>query len=185
MGSHYISFQDQRSVTSSFASRVGDPDECSSALGFITIGFSWLEDSLSENIGLLADLTEKTAPAITSELSFRVKVGVLSSLVRAQGDDKAWKVGSNDPHEVWNDIVRMLFECEGLRNRIVHSSWSLPGRTRITRTKTTAKPARGVQVASERLTSDYLLDVYDYILNVQWVLDEFFLLSQEKQAHCS
>jgi hypothetical protein len=43
------------------------------------------------------------------------------------------------------------------------------------RTKTTAKASRGIHVSSEDLSADYLLDVYEYILNVDWVLDEFFL----------
>ena len=41
------------------------------------------------------------------------------------------------------------------------------------RTKITAKAAHGVRVVSEDLTADYLLDVYDYILNVEYILDEF------------
>jgi hypothetical protein len=43
------------------------------------------------------------------------------------------------------------------------------------RTKTTSKAKCGIRVVAEDLTADYLLDVYDYILNVEAVLDEFFL----------
>jgi hypothetical protein len=57
----------------------------------------------------------------------------------------------------------MLFSCENLRN-----NFYAPIGDRAT-------AARGVHVISEDLNADYLLNVYDYILNVEWSLNEFFL----------
>ena len=175
MSSVYLTLKTITDSKLSFAERIGSPDECTSALGHVTIGFSWLEQSLEKEIALLAKLSSKVAPAFTSELSFKVKVGVLSSLVRIEPPLRDFNHGSEDKTEMWNDIVRMLFECEALRNKIIHSEWSLPTGNKIQRRKTTAKAKKGVSTSSEELSSKYLLDVYDYILNVRWVLDEFFL----------
>lgn len=175
MSSVYLTFKKINDHNQSFLERIGQPDECASALGHVTIGFSLLEQSLEENIAALAKFPPNIAPVFTAELSYKVKVGVLSSLVRIDPPLREFNHGSEDKVEMLNDIVRMLFECEELRNKIIHSHWSLPHDGRIHRMKTTAKAKKGVCIASEELTSAYLLDVYDYILNVEYVLREFFI----------
>lgn len=175
MTSVYIPFQSIRSLGQTFAERVGSPNECTSALGIVSVGFSWLEQSIEEHIAELAQLSPSVAPALTAELAFKTKVSVLSSLVRLQLPLRKFNAGPEDAAAVWEDMVRMLFECENLRNKLVHSRWSLPHGSAMRRIKITAKAARGIHVACEDLSADYLLDVYDYILNVDWVLDEFFL----------
>ena len=52
-----------------------------------------------------------------SEMSFKAKVAVLSSLVRPQLPQRKFNTGFEKPTEVWNDIVRMLFTAEELRNK--------------------------------------------------------------------
>jgi hypothetical protein len=176
MTSVYFSFQSIHSLGQTFAERVGPADECTSALGFVSVGFSWLEQSLERQIAVLAQVPTAVAPALTAELSYKTKVSVLSSLVRGHPDLRKFNVGSEDALAVWNDIVKMLFTCEELRNQLLHSHWEpSPGSGHMRRTKTTAKAAHGVRVISEELTANYLLDVYDYILAVDWVLDEFFM----------
>jgi hypothetical protein len=175
MSSVYFTFQSIRALGQTYAARIGPPDECTSALGLVAVGFSWLEQSIERNIATLARVASAIAPALTAELSYKMKLAVLSSLVRAQPSFRAFNVGSDDPEEVWSDIVKMLSTCEDFRNQLLHSHWQpLPGGGQIRRTKTTAKAARGVRVVTEDLTADYLLDVYDYILNVEWALNEFF-----------
>lgn len=179
MTSVYISFDDVHSTGQTFEERIGPPDACTSALGHVTVGFSWLEKSLDNHISDLAKLSPEIAPALTAELPFKTKVSVLSSLVRHQPPIRNFNCDSEDPAEIWDDILKMLYTCEDHRNRLVHSHWSqhwsqqIAGK--IQRTKTTAKAKHGIRVTSETLTAGYLLDVYDYILNVQCVLDEYFL----------
>jgi hypothetical protein len=175
MTSVYLTFQTIHSLDQTFADRIGSPDECLSALGLVTVGFSWLEQSLELHIAALAQVSSVVAPALTAELSYKTKVSVLSSLVCAHPPLRAFNVGSENPEDVWTDIVKMLSTCGELRNQLLHSHWHLPSGDRMRRTKTTAKATRGVRVVTEDLTAGYLLDVYDYILNVDWVLDEFFL----------
>jgi hypothetical protein len=176
MTSVYFTFQTIRSQGQTFADRIGSPDECTSALGHVAVGFSWLEQSLERYIAEMAQVSSVVGPALTAELSYKTKVSVLSSLVRANLPLRAFNVGSENPEDVWTDIVKMLSTCEELRNQLLHSHWQpLPSGGQMRRTKTTAKAARGVHVVTEELTANYLLDVYDYILNVECVLDEFFL----------
>ena len=157
-----------------FAERIGSPDEGTSALGYVIVGFSWLEESLESHIGSLAGVAPQTAPALTAELSFKTKVNVLSSLVRVQDDKHQFNAGSEDALDVWNDILKMLYRAEELRNQLLHSHWLTIGGKTMRRRKTTAKAAHGIRVSAEHLSSDYLLDVYDYILNVDRTLNEFF-----------
>jgi hypothetical protein len=175
MTSVYIAFQSIRSFGQTFAKRIGSPDECTSALGHVSVGFSWLEQSLEEHIAELAGLSPSVAPALTAELSFKTKVSVLSSLVRLRLPLRKFNADPEDPAAVWEDMVRMLFECENLRNKLLHSHWLPRDAPVMRRTKTTAKAAQGIRVSSEDLSADYLLNVYDYILNVDYVLREFFL----------
>jgi len=175
MTSVYLTFQTIRTLGGTFADRIGEPDECTSALGHVTVGFSWLEQSLERHIADLARVSPVIAPALTAELSYRTKVSVLSSLVRILPPLHAFNAGSENTLEVWADIAKMLFSCEELRNTLLHSHWQPSiGRETLLRTKTTAKASHGVRAISEELTADYLLDAYDYFLNVDWVLNEFF-----------
>jgi len=174
MSSVYFTLESVSAGAHTFSERIGSPDEGTSALGYVIVGFSWLEESLESHIGSLAGVAAQIAPALTAELSFKTKVNVLSSLVRAQDDKRQFNFGSEDPVDVWNDILKMLYKSEELRNRLLHSHWLTIGGKTMHRRKTTAKAAHGVRVSSEHLSSDYLLDVYDYILNVDWALNEFF-----------
>lgn len=175
MTSVYLTLQSIRDLSQTFQDRIGSPDECTSALGYLTVGFSWLEQSLERHIATLAQVKPAIAPALTAELSYKTKVSVLSSLVRAQAPLRAFNTGSEDAKDVWNDILKMLFACEDLRNQLLHSHWRRVSGNQMRRTKTTSKAKCGIRVMSEDLTSDYLLDVYDYILNVEAALNEFFL----------
>ena len=174
MTSIYISFEDIQALGQTFVERIGPPDECVAALGHVTVGFSWLEKSLENHIATLAHLPPAMAPALTAEMSFKTKVSVLSSLIRFQPPIRAFNCGIEDPSDVWDDILKMLSACEQHRNRLIHSHWGCKNGEKIQRTKTTAKAAHGIRVSSEVLTSYYLLDVYDYILNVDCILNDFF-----------
>jgi hypothetical protein len=171
----YSSFEDLHAHRQTYVDRIGPPDECSSAIGHIFIGFSWLEESLERHIHALGNIHPSVAPILTAELSFKGKVAVLSGLVLLKPALRQFNVGSESTDEVWRDFTRMLCQCEELRNRVAHSHWSLPRREAILRTKRTSKPTRGLHVASEAMDSGHLLDIYDYILHVDIILDEFFL----------
>src|ERR1039458_5355093 len=119
MTSGYFTFQTIRALCQTYAARIGPPDECTPALGHVAVGFSWLEQSLERHIATLAQAPSAIAPALTAELSYKMKVAVLSSLVRAQPLLRAFNVASENPEEVWNDIVKMLSTCEDRKKNIL------------------------------------------------------------------
>jgi hypothetical protein len=181
MSSFFIPFQSIRSIAHTFAERVGHPDEVTSALGHVFIGFSWLEQSLERHVAELAKLGPSVAPALSTEMSFESKVAVLSNLVRLQLPLRKFNTGTEDSNEVWGDFLRMLSECEKLREKFLHDCLSPCEGEPSCLTRTTVSASRGVIVMSEDLTADHLLDAYDYILNVDWGLNEFFLLVDEEE----
>ncbi len=63
--------------------------------------------------------------AATSELSFKKKVDMMASLVRQRLRSTRFNVGDDPPVEVLDELVKILFQAEGLHSRIMHSSWVL------------------------------------------------------------
>jgi hypothetical protein len=175
MTSIFIRFEDIRKLGQGYEQRIGAPDACASALGLLVVGFSWLEKSLADHIGELAQLAAYVAPALTAEMSFKQRVAALSSLVRLSPPLRNYNTGHESTEAVWSDISSMLFKAEELRNTIVHSEWLLPNAKSMRRTKTTAKAAKGIRTVIEEYDAGHILDVYDYVLNVMYILDEFFL----------
>jgi hypothetical protein len=89
-------------------------------------------------------------------ISFKAKVAALSTLVGPQLPQRKFNTGFERATGVWNDIVRMLFTAEELRNKLLHCYWRPQREERlIRRTKITAKAPRGIRILSEEHTSDY------------------------------
>jgi hypothetical protein len=156
----------------------------SSGIGHVALGFSHLEDSLNAAVAALLKTDSRAASIVAAEISFKAKVHILSSLVRERAGSREFNCGTDDPIEVFQELVSLLFRAEELRNQVMHSSWvHLPnvnsilseGRRTIGRRKITAKASRGLSVRAETLSGDDLLDIYDFILNVEYVFDEFFM----------
>lgn len=80
------------------------------------MGFGWLEDSLTKHIRELAKLSPDDGAILTAEMSFRTRVHALSSLVRNLAPTRRFNVGKEDTLESWENLTRVLFECEDLRN---------------------------------------------------------------------
>lgn len=177
MTSIFFRFEDIRKLKQGYEERVGAPDACAAALGHLVVGFSWLERSLADHIGELAQLSPHVAPALTAEMSFKQRVAALSSLVRLSPHLETYNTKNESTEAVWHDITAMLFKAEELRNALVHSEWSLPARDLMRRAKTTAKAAKGVRTVLEEYDAGHVLDVCDYVLNVLAVLDDFFPLA--------
>jgi hypothetical protein len=175
MTSIFVRFEDIRKLGQGYEERIGAPEACASGLGHLVVGFSWLEKSLADHIGELAQLAAHVTPALTAEMSFKQRVAALSSLVRLSPPLRVYNTGHECAEEVWSDITSMLFKAEELRNTLLHSEWSLPNGELMRRTKTTAKAAKGIRTVLEEYDAGHILDVYDYVLNVMCILDEFFL----------
>jgi hypothetical protein len=171
----FFNFEDIRKLNQGYEERVGEPDAAASALGHVVVGFSWLEDSLAGHISTLSGLRTDLAPALTAEMSFKNKVAALSSLVKLRCMSQNPDEDLETNNDMWKDIVGMVFTAEAMRNTLLHSHWTLPGQKSLKRTKITAKASQGIRIKSEDHDAGYILDVYDYILNVMMILDEFII----------
>lgn len=161
----------------SFEERTGDPDSFSAGIGRVVLNFSALEGTLSVAIAKCLQLDSVRGRIVTAELSFKVKVHMLSSLVRQSVPITKFNVGLDDPIESWNKISSQCFRAEELRNQILHSEWSGPylRDMKASRHKITAKASRGLTEHVEVVDSARLLDIADYIVSVVVFVDEFFL----------
>ncbi len=163
-----------------FEERTGNPDSFSAGIGRVVLSFSMLESALSIGISKCLRLDTEIGKIVTSELSFKVKVHMLSSLVKKLSSSTAFNVGSDDPIVTWNKISNQCFRSEELRNQILHSEWSGPylRDLKAVRHKSTAKSSRGLVEHVEIVDDARLLDIADYIVNVVVFVDEFFLEMQ-------
>ena len=171
---YHLTLQDIAGI--SFSHRIGAPDEATSALGHIFVGFSWLERSIENHIAKLGQLTEPVSSIVCAELTFKAKVSVLSSLIKHQPPLMSFNIESELIESCWRDLLKIIHQAEEYRNMVAHSHWApINDGSALIRSKITAKAKHGVRVVSESLSADYLLDIYDFILNVDYLLDEFFL----------
>ncbi len=168
----------------SYEERIGDPDVHSSGIGCVAIGFSALEDTVDVAIAALLNADEPAARILVSEISFKAKVNILGSLVRERASTRTFNCSPADPIAVFHEMVSLLFRAEELRNQVMHSSWHhVPGLElrgpnppeTIQRRKMAAKAQKGLKVVAESLTGGELLDIYDFMLNVEYELDRFFI----------
>ena len=163
-----------------FEERLGESDELSSIIGLISIAFNDLEEKISEGISNLLQSSEEIGPIITSELSYRMKVNIFSSLIqklrskyyfnRMQGD--GFKEGYLPA------FVKALLLCEEQRNKVLHSvsiSNRYDGNDKIIRKKVTSKAKRGLVITREKIEIYHLLNIYDFTVSMQMEIDDFFI----------
>jgi hypothetical protein len=143
----------------SFAERSGDPDEFTSAMGSIAFHFADMEEAARHMIVLLAGLQSDVGRIITAEMSFRLKLEVLGSLINLRIQGIADPVAREEIREETAELLAICQKSEDMRNTYFHSSYSLD---RI-RTKTTAKRKHGLRIVTEKVDSALLLDVADFI----------------------
>jgi len=108
------------------------------------LNFSELDRQLTEGIRSCLGLDTAIGRTITAELSFGVKVHILTSLIRELARERRFNVAENDPIVEWNKVAAQCFRAEELRNQILHSEWSGPylRDLKATRRKYTAKASR-------------------------------------------
>jgi hypothetical protein len=163
-----------------YEERLGEPEELSSIIGLISIAFNDLEGKVSEGISILLHVDEEIGAIITSELSYRMKVNMFSSLIqkfktkyyfnRMQGD------GFKDGY--LPAFIKALLLCEDLRNKVLHSvflSDNLRGNNKLIRKKVTAKAKKGLVITNEKTEISHLLNIYDFTVSMQMEIDDFFI----------
>lgn len=142
----------------SFEDRIGSPTEQDAAMGRIIEGFSFLEDTASNVIIFIANLSHEFGNIITSGMSFRHKLDVISSLSKAI-IAKLPEESKPNEDEI-KELINFCGNAEELRNKYLHSSYSSNLRQKIT-----SKRKYGLKIDIEKYDSSLLLDVSDYIVH--------------------
>jgi len=160
-----------------FEERTGDPDSFSAGIGRIVLNFSELETQISNGIVKCLELDEERGHIVTSEISFKNKVHILSSLVKHLSGQWKFNVVNRDSLKCWEKIEKQCFRAEEKRNQIMHSEWAGPylRDLKADRIKYSAKSKTGLKKKIEPIDSGGMLDIADYIITVVMFVEEFFL----------
>lgn len=149
-----------------------EPSELNSAVGSLTMNFSVLEDELSSAVICLLGTKIEEGLAVTSEMSFKAKLNVFSSLMNKNYESGDYAFSQSEFH----DLLAMCTKSEELRNRLLHSSWVHDHvKKEVRRRKLSAKVRRGFRHEEEALTSGQVLDIADYIIYTAISVDEFIM----------
>lgn len=152
-------YQDFVRTGHSFAERCGEPDEFDAAMGRIALDFSFMEETARNVIILLSGAQLEMGRILTVELSFRLKLEAIGSLIQhhlAKLTEEATRASVQDE---LTELITLCQKSEDLRNVYFHSSYALDR----TRSKATAKRKHGLKTSVEPVDSALLLDVADFI----------------------
>lgn len=160
--------------TSTFAERIGEPEELPAVIGLISMKFSHLEDILSETIIKMLQLDKARGNIITAELSYKVKVHVFASLYYELKDNFYFNSYPDFEDEYFKELIKALNKCEELRNQVMHSTFTQEYISlNIFRKKITAKQKTGLRTTIEKTNIINLFNIADYIGGVEFELDNF------------
>jgi len=162
----------------SWSDRTGAPDSFSAGIGRVVLNFSKLEASIETGILKCLRVSPEVGQILTAELSFKVKLHILSALVRHLSGSTRFSANTEDPLDCWDKILVQCFRAEEMRNQVLHSRWEGPylRDSQATRRKVTAKAARGLFETSEVTTDADLLDIADYTIQLATHVEEFFFI---------
>ncbi len=172
--------------TSTYEERIGKPEELPAVIGLISMKFSYLEDALSNTIIKMLQLDDDRGHIITAELSFKVKVNVFASLYQKLKDNFFFNTFPGFGDEYIKELVIALNKCEEMRNQVLHSSFTQNylDKTKIIRTKVTAKQKSGLRKTEEETNIIKLFNIADFIGQIEFHLDEFGIdIMKEKSSY--
>lgn len=96
-----------------FEERIGEPDAFDAAVGRVAMGFSYIEDSLSDAIERMLKVGPAEGSALTAEMAFRNKVHLFASLVRLQRSRENFNLGTEyDPEVYLRELIAACFLVE-------------------------------------------------------------------------
>src|SRR4030095_12126511 len=152
-------YQDFLPSQQSFNERVGVADEFDAAVGRVALGFSFLEDTASNMIAMLAGCDAVVGCIVTAELSLRQKLNELSSLIKQVLPTLVAPEHRTVIEDQTDELLAICWRSEELRNTYLHSTYA-----REERVKITAKAKHGLRMQSEAVHAGLLLDVADFIV---------------------
>ena len=164
---HYFEFKPSGK---SFSDHDIEPSEFLTGIGAIAIAFSELENCLSKSLTSLINSPDDIGRIVVTEMSFRAKVNLFSSLVRHSKENRSFAVPNYlDINEVLKDLCANVSKAEEFRNTMMHSFWSGLEEydpERVIRYKSSAKSKHGFRETREDIDTGYLLDIAEFIESV-------------------
>jgi hypothetical protein len=137
-----------------------DVDQVFAEIGRVTVRWAELEEAVSIAIISLLDEYERYTRIVATELSFRARVDLATSLyIERFGDD--------DEFQKLKALFRKADTLVAKRNQIVHSTWFSAGApAKVTRLKHSARGNKGFNTQLENHTPESLRTISDEIAAV-------------------
>jgi hypothetical protein len=168
-----------------FEERLGEPTELEASIGLISIAFNNLDAKISDGITKLLNVGGQIGKVVTSELSFKIKLNLFSSLITELRTTYYFNrlEGEGFSENYQREFIKSLSKCEELRNRVMHSVFVrqyIGGQLKTQRLKTTARAKRGLIEMTEDLEIHNLLNIYDFIVSMEMEIGDFFIDFRKK-----
>jgi hypothetical protein len=147
------------------------------AIGLVTVNFAKLENAIEWFIWSLIGQDEGIGLIITTELSFKNLVALLSSLSRV-------KIANAEVLAELDRALKQALQADEKRNIILHSLWA-QGQTRdtVTRIKKTAKLSKGLQHQVEEMTAEDITSIANFIDNADLAIESLRVHYFHPQLH--
>jgi hypothetical protein len=151
-----------------FAERIGKPSEFDASIGKVILAFSFLEQSMCNVITMFLNVDPKVGEIITTELSFKGLLHLLSSLFKHKHERGDFHVQEENIELRFNELMKLCAKAKELRNQVAHSSYVL----KAFRVKKTAKARQGLKTTIEKTNSGKMLDIADIIASTGMNVEE-------------
>lgn len=160
----------------SFEERTGPPKELPAVIGMISMSFQVLENELSQRIGQMLSINKRLGEIVVSELSFRNKLNVFSSLYYELKSRFHFNCIPEYEDEYFRELMKALIKCETLRNQSLHSEYLEELKSNlILRKKSAARIRKGFSTTREPVEISYLYNISDYMICMAMELDQMFI----------
>ncbi|GBE56574.1 hypothetical protein BMS3Bbin16_00783 [archaeon BMS3Bbin16] len=154
------------------------PEAIYHSIGKIVFNFSDLERKISLGIQDMLGVDDEEINIITSGLTYRLKLDLMSSLYHNYKSKRKFNVGIFDSDEYFKDLIKACDKCGELRNKIVHSSWNIEysyfdWKSQVIEDKK-VKRNKGLIKNKKEVTPAFLLDIADYFWYISTKVEGFF-----------
>ena len=159
-----------------FEDRIGEPVAFEAAVGRIAMNFSDLEHTVDRFIWHLVSLLPRRPAAETSTLSFRGKVDLLASTVSELKDVLCFNTGPAQADEFFGELKHNCIQADALYREVSGAKWGYRRASGVVEMLDSENPNSDVNSPPVgALDAHRLLDIADFICNVECELEEFFL----------
>ncbi|MHC3994691.1 hypothetical protein ACXWTF_07660 [Thiomicrolovo sp. ZZH C-3] len=145
-------------------------------LGKLVVSFQGLERSVEGLIFGSMTSSYSQMRILMSEMSFKSKVHVMSSLIKDLHDSQEVLFSEENIYEKLDEIVKRCHQCESRRNQLIHSFWvpefkSSPDS--VMRIKESSKSTKGYKYSVESVEHGSLNEDIHLIEKTRDDLDDF------------